>query len=1525
MLLTIIKKNKLDVFTLPSNVFGNYWITYFENGKKINVLNVEARDGKWYLISNSDVYAADQNGNRIPSVELSLNSFILIKDSFTYDAYYLYVSPIYDKTYKEFAIDNIQRINVGGSTACNICYKLNGLPECAFTIEKLQDNRYYLSTVNNTPVYVNQKIVVTNKRLEYGDVIFLHGLKIILMKKNNSNYLLVNNPNNLLENNIQYTEIVPIEDDYEDKNEELIDDSLHRDIDYFYRAPHFYKVLEKYVLAIDSPPSKKGENDTPVALTLGPMITMAMTSMITLISTVSSVSKGDRTLESSATSLIMSFSMLASAFVWPLITKQYQKYSDKKYEKKRQKLYGEYINKKEKDIQQELANQKNILTENNFSVSECQEIIRSKNIRLWQRRITDEDFLTVPVGIGTVPMEIEVRFPEEHFSLSEDNLLNLAYELGRKERVLTDVPITYSFKKNVATGVIGDPVTNKEFIDRVILQMMANYSYDELKIVTFTSVINEKDWDYMKVLPHSWSNDKAIRYFGSSSDDDREMIYVLEKIYNERVHSGSDNNNFTPHYVIVTDAIKSIDSYDFIKNIMSSEENYGFSIIMLVNKISALPNECKNFIQVARNECSMFNSVISEGIKKFVIDYSPIDDIYSCAKVLSNIPIDIKSDVEAKLPDIYHFLEMYQVGKVEQLNCLDRWKMSNPILSLQAPVGIGRSGELITLDLHEKYHGPHGLIAGTTGSGKSEFIITFILSLAITYHPYEVQIILIDYKGGSLTSAFANDRYTLPHLAGTITNLDGSELNRSLASIESEVKRRQREFNDAKRIANESTMDIYKYQKLYREGRLKDKEPIAHLFIISDEFAELKEQQPEFMDNLISVARVGRSLGIHLILATQKPGGVVNQQIWSNTRFRVCLKVQDTSDSQEVIKKPDAAYLQKQGRFYLQVGTDEVFTLGQSAWSGGQYYPSTTFRKEVDTSVNAINNIGFVTTSKESDVTVVAESLGEELPNTVKYICDMANMAKIKIRKLWLDKIPEKIYVDNLKEKYNFTKEDYVLCPVIGEYDNPEDQGQYALTVPFTEHGNAVIYGITGSGKEDFLLSLIYSCMSSYTPEEVNFYVADFGSETLRVFNNSPYVGDMVFLNDSDKFDNLFKLINTELEKRKQLFASYGGTYTDYIKRSNEKMANWIVILNNYEAFAENYDNLSEELIRMSREAYKYGIFFCITASAENSVRSKARQNFSLVYVLNQNNDADYSAILGNVRGKIPGKNKGRGLFKKGNIYEFQTAFIKDENQNDYILDYCQKANEQYKVKAKRIPVLPSVVDFDYINDFVVNPKDLIVGVSKSTLEPISFNLDKNSVNVVSSQEIENMYDFTTAIINQLLYRKYYKVNLINTSDLDFKVKCGVYTNRYDEIIDSIDNYLNRVNDAYQKDNNYINKIQKQLFVIYGVKDFINKLSNNSKNKLANIMKLDNLLKNIVFIFIDTPDNIKAYLYEDWLRTSSDLSKGIWIGRGVVEQNLFKIGRFSRDDNEEIKNDFGYVIVNGRLIKSKLLSEFNVK
>ena len=539
---------------------------------------------------------------------------------------------------------------------------------------------------------------------------------------------------------------------------------------------------------------------------------------------------------------------------------------------------------------------------------------------LWERVLGQADFLKLRLGIGTIEMDAEVKYPEKKFTMDDDILQNAMLTLEEEPKVLHNVPISLSLTENAAVGFYGEKAATYNFMKSVILQLVALHSYDELKIMILLDKSDEDEWAFTKYIPHFWSDDKRIRFFASDDDEVKEISAFMEK--NILVRQDKYNRSyadFAPYYVLISASGKLSRKCETLSKLLSSKGNIGFSALFIGEKFNDFPKETKTVIHVNGRNTKLYDKDNTTGAQ-IVFDAEHADEsIFGrVSEKLANIELDVNGQ-QYTMPSMITFLEMFNVGKVEYLNSLTRWRENNPTKTLQTPVGVNSEGELFNLDLHEKYHGPHGLVAGMTGSGKSEFIITYILSMAVNYHPDEVSFILIDYKGGGLAGAFENaDRcIKLPHLAGTITNLDGASIKRSLISIQSELRRRQSIFNDALRITNEGTMDIYKYQQLYRDKVVT--EPLPHLFIISDEFAELKTQQPDFMDQLISAARIGRSLGIHLILATQKPSGVVDDQIWSNSKFRVCLKVQERADSQDMIKCPDAAELTQTGRFYLQV------------------------------------------------------------------------------------------------------------------------------------------------------------------------------------------------------------------------------------------------------------------------------------------------------------------------------------------------------------------------------------------------------------------------------------------------------------------------------------------------------------------------------------------------------------------------------------------------------------------------------
>ena len=1517
MIVRLIKKSKIYNFTLPTKVSGNYWITdndYLGNVR--NLINVEEYNGQWKI--KSDFETKIMSGDKeIDSAILKDYSLFFLKINTDNEYVILYCSPTMDQNIKWLHVKKEGEIVIGNDSKAHINYNY---PLVSKQHARLIYNqgRWVIQDLNSKYGTYANNVAIGTKPLQYGDIVFIMGLKIIVMKDS----ILVNNIGNFLKFDmntfdIQYP-VVQHQTEMDNPDEEGIE--FYKEDDYFFRAPRFKTMIEPVNIKIDPPPAKPQEDKTPIIYTVGPMMTMAMMSVAMGYSALSGVIDGSRDLSSALPTLIMSFAMLMTMLLWPILQKRYQRKQRKKQEKLRQDRYTEYIQEKRKLIDTEMNVQRQILIDNYVPLSVTKDIIYSKKRNLWEREIEQADFLDLRLGMGNAELRGNVSFPEEHFSLEDDNLLQEVYKLGAESHTLENVPISLSFVENRITAIIGMATIKQQFIEGLLLQMMAYHSYEDLKIILLTNEKNESTWSYLKVLPHCWSNDKTTRYFASNIDEAKEISLVLEQEIQARKYKDNNGNRelntldytkYQPYYVIITDDYKMVRDIELVKDVCELEVNIGFSLVVISPRLVNIPNECKTFISIGDKKSGVFqNELVSNKQKEFIADFDQTLNIYECCKILANIPIDISKENQS-LPASLSFLEMYNVGMIEQLNILNRWKSNDPTKSLAAPVGVDKHQELFKLDLHEKFYGPHGLIAGMTGSGKSEFIITYILSMALNYHPYEVSFVLIDYKGGGLTGAFENKETSikLPHLAGTITNLDTIEMNRSLASIQSELRKRQRIFNAARDNLNESTIDIYKYQSLYRKGLVK--EPVSHLFIISDEFAELKDQRPEFMDQLISTARIGRSLGVHLILATQKPAGVVNDQIWSNSKFRVCLRVQDKSDSMDMIKCPDAASLKNPGRFYLQVGYNELFTLGQAAWAGAQYYPTEKRKKKVDQSVNFLDNVGnYIKTFDTKQNEVIVESQGEEITNIVNYIVKTAREQKISIPQLWLPKIPNMIYIENLKEKYKVQSQKNDINPIIGEYDDPDNQKQNVLTLPISREGNTIVFGSAGSGKELMLTSIVYSTIISHDSKEVNFYIMDFGAETLTMFRNAPHVGDVILSTEKEKVDNLFKLLKGTIEERKKIFVDYNGSYDFYINHGGKQIPMIIVMINNVEGFLDTYNEHEEILGQMTRDCLKYGVVFILSTSGPNTVRYRLRQNFKQNVVLQFNDSSDYGSVIPGVRKKEPSKIYGRGLISLDGIFEFQTAYAyKEEKLTEYIKIVCDKLQTICDYKAKAVPTLPEVVTVNLLQKNYTSLGNVPVGINKETLEITSVDLLANGIFVTTGEDVSASMNFLHSWLRLMQTNEQTKCTVIDGISLINKNDIGQATYETGE------NILSALEGLYA------NTGSTNVCMIIGISSILNKLDITMKTKVTQLLDQVKTSSSVRFIIVDSIDNIKTLNYEAWFKNNVSLSEGIWLGNGIANQFTLKVTTSSRVLRAEVEQNFGYVIKKGKANLSKWITE----
>lgn len=1528
MQLLLIKKDKIDTIKLPSNVFGSYWIVDKNNSKKdTNLINVIEENGKWKIVSNEENKIIESNGTVVDNAILTEYSFYYIQTK-EKEVYILYSSPIYDKSTIKLDFKNLNEISIGSDASNEIVYNLQVVGK-QNTKLLFTNNKWIVKDLDSKfGTYVNG-ISIKEKELLNGDVIFIMGLKIILI----GNSLLINNPFNAVAYNQDLFNLSKPNPNFFDSPVEEDDTvELYKEEDYFSRSPRFKSLIEKEILVIDSPPSKQSTEEMPLIYIIGPMLTMSMMSLMTVFTSLNRYLSGEAEFKTVLPSLIVGFAMMLSMILWPLLNKNYQKKKKIQYERERQKKYGGYIDSKRDQLEIISQKQKQILIANYLPAPACETIILSKNRQLWERKIEQPDFLSIRLGIGNVPLEIDIKYPETHFSMDEDNLKDELNRVVNVSKDIKDVPISISFVEKNYSAIVGKREITSDFLKEIILQMVTFHSYEDLKLVFFMDPDYESDFEYLKVLPHVWSDDKSIRYFATGYEEMKELSTYLEQELQERLgnenSSNKDYKSFYPYYVLITNNYKVSKNIQLFSNVLKQKVNLGYSVIVINETLSNLPNETTTFISIDSNKGGVFESeIVSTKQKEFFLDKAPLNNLKESFKAIANTPLKLSKEMYS-LPKTYTFLEMFSVGKVEQLNSLYRWKTNDSIVSLQTPIGIDSHGMTSVLDIHEKAHGPHGLIAGMTGSGKSELILSYILSLAVNYHPDDVSFVLIDYKGGFLVGALQNNELgiKLPHLAGSITNLDTVEMNRSLLSIQSELKRRQRMFNEVREELNESTIDIYKYQKLYHEGLVK--EPMPHLLIISDEFAELKTQQSEFMDQLISTARIGRSLGVHLILSTQKPSGIVNDQIWSNSRFKICLKVQEKSDSMDVIKSPDAANLKHVGRYYLQVGYNEYFTLGQSAWTGAAYIPSDKIKKEVDTSIDFINNTGTIIKEVEESKNNQTLSEGEQISSIVKYLSSLAKKESINVRQLWLDRIADKIFIDNLVKKYDYKSEFGIINPIIGEYDDPFNQAQGLLTLPLSKDGNAIIYGSADSGKELLLNSLIYSTITNHSVDEVNIYILDFGTESLRIFSEAPHVGDILFLEDIEKVNNIFKMIRKEINNRKRLFVDYYGDYQYYIKNSGKIIPTIIIIINNFEAFQETYTNFEDEILQLTREGSKYGIVFIFSVNTANAIRYKLAKNFRQKISLQLNDDNDYSNIFDRVKDKLPSKVYGRGLVEVNGLHEFQTSYIKDEEDiNKHILQISRELKEKYKTTAKKVMILPERVTLNLVEKDLKGINSIPIGIEKESLDVSIYNFKQNFTTLVVSQDFSASSKFINTLIYGLKKVKEEDLVILDNEDiLEINDKSNIkyYNSNSDQFFVDMNQEIKEQHETYVS-NNYskssINNYKDKLVIIIGLEKFKNRLSDDNQKELDQFFEKSQEMQKQTYIFVDNVDKFKKLEYDNWYRSIVNANQGIWLGNGIADQFTLKLVKVGKELYQDIGKDFGYNVKRGIPTLVKLIDD----
>lgn len=984
----------------------------------------------------------------------------------------------------------------------------------------------------------------------------------------------------------------------------------------------------------------------------------------------------------------------------------------KKYKadkKERIDLYRLYLKDKVKELTRLEREQKEGMHYHFPTILELTDLVESYNHRIYEKTPLHFDFLYYRLGLGKIPTSYDLKYGQQERSGKKDALEEEGYALYSRHKKIPDMPIPANLSHG-PVGYIGPRNLVLEQLQLLVMQLATFHSYHDVQFITILPEEEKEQWSWMRWLPHAKLQELNVRGFVYNQRTRDQVLNSLNQILKLRRSqkeeaSHKESTLFHPHYVVLVTDEKLILDHIIMEFFTEDPTELGCSLIFVEDVMSSLSENIQTVINIKDRNTGQL--VMEEGVLKetdFRLDHFPTDyDKERIARTLA--PLNHLQNLKSSIPDSVTFMEMYGAETFEDLQVSSRWKKNAPYKSLAVPIGLRGQDDLVQLNLHEKAHGPHGLIAGTTGSGKSETIQSYILSLAVNFHPHDVAFLLIDYKGGGMANLFKN----LPHLLGTITNLDGAQSMRALASINAEIHRRERLFGEFE------VNHINQYQKKFKNGEAT--EPLPHLFLISDEFAELKVNQPDFIKELVSIARVGRSLGVHLILATQKPSGVVDDQIWSNSRFKIALKVADRSDSNEMLHTPDAAEITQTGRAYLQVGNNEVYELFQSAWSGADYQPEKDDMGIEDHTIYLINELGQYEILNEDlsgleDADEIKEVPTEldAIVHNIHLLCEEQEIPPVP--QPWLPPLKERIALEELEEVQPAIAwaQEKSLSILLGMADIPQAQKQEAVSINLAKDGHVLLYGSPGTGKTTFLQSAGMDLARKFSPKDLTMYLMDFGTNGLAPLSKLPQVADTMLLDQTEKISKFVRIMEKELNRRKKLLADYGvGTLELYRQASGQEEPAIVILLDSYEAFKEEaYEaELFKLLVRISREGLSIGVHLLMTAGRQSNLRAQLYSNFKHQLSLPQNETSEVRTIVGSTPLAMTMEDiKGRALMKREDVDVIQLALpVSGDNENQVLNNLRQKvASLQEAWTGQRPSTIPMVPEELMVEEFLKLP-----------------------------------------------------------------------------------------------------------------------------------------------------------------------------------------------------------------------------
>ena len=898
------------------------------------------------------------------------------------------------------------------------------------------------------------------------------------------------------------------------------------------------------------------------------------------------------------------------------------------------------------------------------------EIARSINERsslLWTRRPEHRAFLEVRFGSGALRSRTEVVLPQRGEAAPEE--WNAVKELAAEFRDTNPAPVLERFDRCGSIGVAGHSPLATSMVRALILQLVGLHSPSELTLTCFVNPSEVAHWEWLKWLPHvdPAASPLATWPLASHEQNALRLLADLEQMLETRKqtatprstvrsHQTADTRNDETqgeaiHHVPITPAVIVLvlgETLAPIPRLVALAEHgpdVGIHFVWAAQHRTSLPAVCRTFVELYPEECRV--NFVRSGTQVALQHIEQVSEEDALALARKLAPVEDASALvldESDLPNSVHLRDVHRTDLLGgQDAILQSWERSGTLtsrwhpgeergpLSLSVIVGQGAHGEAV-IDLRED--GPHALVGGTTGSGKSEFLQTWIMSMAANFSPDRLNFLLIDYKGGA---AFA-ECTELPHAVGLVTDLSPRLVHRALTSLRAELRYREELFAEC------GVKDLVSME------RRSDPAAPAILVIVIDEFAALAADVPEFIDGIVDIAQRGRSLGLHLIMATQRPSGVIKDNLRANTNLRIALRMADESDSSDVINVKDAAYFDNDtpGRAVIKIGSGRISHF-QTGYLGGRASDAPNVpplkMRALEFDEGELWNVAL-----ENPQLHPRGKGGRAQPRDIErlrdHIVSAANTENLDPpRRPWQDELPAVIDVCDLrsntsvdveasaagKQSQGADADSYVL----GLQDRPAEQTRKPVWIDFDDVGNLACVGTGGSGKTTMLttLSAVLSMDAGVSP--VHIYGIDAARGALSTIATLPTVGGVASLGDTELTGRILRyLVDAIADRAPRFTAAHAGSLTEYRRlpgRAREPRL--VLLIDGFGALRQASEadsgplsplNVLTDIMTMGRAV---GVHVVLTADRPAVIPASMASTLQQQYVMRLANSHDYGFL----------------------------------------------------------------------------------------------------------------------------------------------------------------------------------------------------------------------------------------------------------------------------------------------------------